>query len=370
MTCGRMPSTPDAADRSAPRGSSRSPRPRAPRSACAGTLASGRAGAAAGCTRRGDLGGADVVADRLERALELDPPGVKDSASPKLKALRSELATARRRRQRPAALARLRSRPAAASAGGLRHRARRAAVVAVRASARGAVPGIVHDTEQLRPDAVRGAVRDRRAVEPPARARRRRARRGRAHPGRALTPRRALRRRARRRRRGARPRSTSRSPRARSRAAGAAARSSPPTTSSSSPRATAARPGDRRADRHRRSPAYACSCSAAPNTGGKTVALKTVGLCALLPSAACTCRPSARGCSSSATSSPTSATSSRSQQSLSTFSGHMRQHRADPDAATPQHARAARRAGRRHRPDRGRRAGAGAARRARRSAPR
>ena len=38
-----------------------------------------------------------VVADRLERTLELDPPGVKDSASPKLKALRSELATARRR---------------------------------------------------------------------------------------------------------------------------------------------------------------------------------------------------------------------------------------------------------------------------------
>ena len=38
-----------------------------------------------------------IVADRLERTLELDPPGVKDSASPKLKSLRSELATARRR---------------------------------------------------------------------------------------------------------------------------------------------------------------------------------------------------------------------------------------------------------------------------------
>ena len=38
-----------------------------------------------------------TVAEVLERALELDPPGVKDSASPKLKSLRSELATARRR---------------------------------------------------------------------------------------------------------------------------------------------------------------------------------------------------------------------------------------------------------------------------------
>ncbi len=87
-----------------------------------------------------------VVAERLERTLELEPPGVKDSASPKLKSLRSELATARRR-----ASDRLRSLASdpdiqphlqedfVTERGGR-------PVVAVRASARGAVPGIVHDT--------------------------------------------------------------------------------------------------------------------------------------------------------------------------------------------------------------------------------
>jgi DNA mismatch repair protein MutS2 len=87
-----------------------------------------------------------IVADRLERTLELEPPGVKDSASPKLKALRSELATARRR-----ASDRLRS---LASDPDLQPHLQEdfvterggRPVVAVRASARGAVPGIVHDT--------------------------------------------------------------------------------------------------------------------------------------------------------------------------------------------------------------------------------
>jgi len=87
-----------------------------------------------------------VVADRLERALELDPPGVRDSASPKLKALRAELATARRR-----ASERLRS---LASDPDLQPHLQEdfvterggRPVVAVRASARSAVPGIVHDT--------------------------------------------------------------------------------------------------------------------------------------------------------------------------------------------------------------------------------
>ena len=87
-----------------------------------------------------------IVADRLERALELDPPGVKDSASPKLKSLRSELATARRR-----ASDRLRS---LASDPDLQPHLQEdfvterggRPVVAVRASARSAVPGIVHDT--------------------------------------------------------------------------------------------------------------------------------------------------------------------------------------------------------------------------------
>jgi DNA mismatch repair protein MutS2 len=87
-----------------------------------------------------------TVADVLERALELDPPGVKDSASPKLKSLRSELATARRR-----ASDRLRS---LASDPDLQPHLQEdfvterggRPVVAVRASARSAVPGIVHDT--------------------------------------------------------------------------------------------------------------------------------------------------------------------------------------------------------------------------------
>ena len=86
------------------------------------------------------------VVDVLERALELDPPGVKDSASPKLKSLRSELATARRR-----ASDRLRS---LASDPDLQPHLQEdfvterggRPVVAVRASARSAVPGIVHDT--------------------------------------------------------------------------------------------------------------------------------------------------------------------------------------------------------------------------------
>jgi DNA mismatch repair protein MutS2 len=87
-----------------------------------------------------------VVADQLERALELDPPGVRDSASAKLKTLRSELATARRR-----ASDRLRS---LASDPDLQPHLQEdfvterggRPVVAVRASARNAVPGIVHDT--------------------------------------------------------------------------------------------------------------------------------------------------------------------------------------------------------------------------------
>jgi DNA mismatch repair protein MutS2 len=87
-----------------------------------------------------------ALADQLERALELDPPGVRDSASPRLKALRSELATARRR-----ASDRLRS---LASDPDLRPHLQEdfvterggRPVIAVRASARSAVPGIVHDT--------------------------------------------------------------------------------------------------------------------------------------------------------------------------------------------------------------------------------
>jgi DNA mismatch repair protein MutS2 len=87
-----------------------------------------------------------AVAEQLERALELEPPGVKDAASPRLKSLRSELATARRRagdRLRSLAsdpdLAPHLQEDFVTERGGR-------PVVAVRASARSAVPGIVHDT--------------------------------------------------------------------------------------------------------------------------------------------------------------------------------------------------------------------------------
>jgi DNA mismatch repair protein MutS2 len=90
--------------------------------------------------------GLAIPLEQLERALELDPPGVKSSASPKLRALRSELATARRR-----ASDRLRS---LASDPDLQPHLQEdfvtqrggRPVIAVRASARTAVPGIVHDT--------------------------------------------------------------------------------------------------------------------------------------------------------------------------------------------------------------------------------
>ena len=173
-----------------------------------------------------------TVADVLERALELDPPGVKDSASPKLKSLRSELATARRR-----ASDRLRS---LASDPDLQPHLQEdfvterggRPVVAVRASARSAVPGIVHDTSNsgqtlfVEPFAIvelsnrlrelEGDERDEVARILAELSRHVGSARGRA----GRTPSRCW------------PPSTSRSPAARSRAAGAAARSSPPTTSS------------------------------------------------------------------------------------------------------------------------------------------
>ena len=201
-----------------------------------------------------------VVADQLERALELDPPGVKDSASPKLKSLRSELATARRR-----ASDRLRS---LASDPDLQPHLQEdfvterggRPVVAVRASARSAVPGIVHDTSNsgqtlfVEPFAIvelsnrlrelEGDERDEVARILAELSRHVGALRGRAR----TAPSRCW------------PRSTSRSRAARSRAAGAAARSSRPTTSSWSPRATRCstrRPSCRSTCRSR---ACACSC--------------------------------------------------------------------------------------------------------------
>ncbi len=258
-----------AAVRSAPRGSSRSPRRRAPRSACAGTWPSAARRCRCSPARAGEIAETlGVVADRLERALELEPPGVKDSASPKLKALRSELATARRR-----ASDRLRS---LASDPDLQPHLQEdfvterggRPVVAVRASARSAVPGIVHDTSNsgqtlfVEPFAIVELSNRLRELEGDERDEVARilaelSRHVGAHADELEHAVEVL------------AASTSRSPAARSRAAGAAARSSRPTMSSWSPRATRCstrRPSCRSICRSR---ACACSCSAAPTRAAR-----------------------------------------------------------------------------------------------------
>ena len=72
-----------------------------------------------------------------------------------------------------------------------------------------------------------------------------------------------------------------------------------------------------------------------PNTGGKTVALKTLGLAALLHQ--CGLRPPAerRPCRSSTTCSPTSGDRQSIEMNLSTFSGHVRSIVEILDAAGP-----------------------------------
>ena len=133
--------------------------------------------------------GADAIApglDQLALAIEqaIDAEGVRDGASPRLRSLRRE-----QRGRARAAGERLRELASSLRAHlqeeFLTERGGRP-VLAVRADARGAVPGIVHDASGLGPDPLRRAVRARRAAQPAARAGQRGARGGRAHPHRAL----------------------------------------------------------------------------------------------------------------------------------------------------------------------------------------
>ena len=222
------------------------------------------------------------LAEAIDRAVEQDGSDLKDNASPKLRKLRGELRTGRQRvADRLEQLVRKKRHPRA-PAGGLRHPARRPA--GARGQGELAQQRARHRPRLLRlgPDALRRAVRDRRAQQPPGGGRRRRAGGGRADPARAVEPRLASR------------RTRSRAP---SRPTGQIDLAVALGTVSRGWRGAAVEVSDEVRLVGARHPLLDPKTAvpidldlgglralviSGPNTGGKTVALKTLGLAALL----------------------------------------------------------------------------------------
>ena len=153
------------------------------------------------------------VAEEIGRTVEEDGSDLRDSASPALRRLRRELRDGRGKARGTAPKARARPRARRAPPGRLRHRAGGAA----RTGAEGIGPwpraGDRARLLGLGADALRGAARGRRGLEPAARGRGRRARRGDPDPPQPLLARRHARRGVdpgRRRGAGARPRARAR----------------------------------------------------------------------------------------------------------------------------------------------------------------
>ena len=301
------------------------------------------------------------LAESIHRAIEDDGSDLRDNASPQLRKLRVQLRTGRQRVSEKLEQLVAVGRPPRAPPGGLRHPARRP----TRARREGERPaqraGHRPRHLRLRPDAVRRAVRRRRPQQPPVGGGRRRARGGRADPARALRRRRRARGRDRRARRGGRRDRPRARARASSRGAGAARRWRSRT-----------RCGCSGARHPLLDPAVAvpidlelgtCARSSisGPNTGGKTVALKTLGLAALLHQSGL--RPPAETAALPVFDEVLADIGDRQsiEMSLSTFSGHVPTSSRSSSAATRAIARARRRARRRHRSRRGLGARAGAA---------